>query len=27
MAGTIDIVGDIVTSPAEPEDTWESLRE
>lgn len=27
MAGTIDIVGDIVTSPAEPEDTWEALRE
>jgi prevent-host-death family protein len=27
MAGTLDIVGDIVTSPAEPEDTWEALRE
>jgi prevent-host-death family protein len=27
MAGTIDIAGDIVTSPAEPEDAWEALRE
>jgi len=27
MAGTIEIVGDIVTSPAEPESAWEALRD
>ncbi|HJZ42535.1 MAG TPA: type II toxin-antitoxin system Phd/YefM family antitoxin [Hyphomicrobiaceae bacterium] len=27
MQGTIEIVGDIVTEPAEPEDAWEALRE
>lgn len=25
-AGTIDLVGHIVASPAEPEDAWEALR-
>jgi hypothetical protein len=27
MQGTIEIVGDIVREPAEPEDAWEALRE
>jgi prevent-host-death family protein len=27
MAGTIDILGDIVTSPAQPEEAWEALRD
>jgi len=26
MAGTIEVIGDIVTSPAEPEEAWEALR-
>jgi prevent-host-death family protein len=26
MAGTLEIVGDIVASPAEPEEAWEALR-
>jgi prevent-host-death family protein len=27
MQGTVEIVGDIVGEPAEPEDAWEALRE
>jgi antitoxin (DNA-binding transcriptional repressor) of toxin-antitoxin stability system len=26
MAGTLEVVGDIVSAPAEPEDAWEALR-
>lgn len=26
MTGTIEILGDIVTSPTEPEEAWEALR-
>ncbi len=27
MAGTVEVVGDIVTAPAEPADAWEALDE
>jgi prevent-host-death family protein len=27
MQGTVEIIGDIVGEPAEPEDAWEALRE
>ncbi len=27
MAGTVEVVGDIVTAPAEPAGTWEAFKE